>query len=339
MLVTEYYCALDNFLLAQFDYLAGRSDQNKTNEAYQKCLNTLLNSPQENLALESSRKFRIKELTDNQPIYLNFSTLSMKNIPDNQDDIYSYLESCRDKINHQHNISLSPIDQRELIPLGLNIARAPRSWHFNGDGENNLNIDIEALMTLLFEQDQTKKKDITFYEISKSDHSFSGFFMAYLPFANKYLIAHPKLLNIQDYLLLAHEIGHTSTFQETNLPKRFNDKSECLFENSEIDSLKYESIFIRHLNLFFPNIESSTIDRLYKYKAIKHNLNILSHNLNQMFFNARSMTEIEKYFQNLIINIYPQHEPTSRYEWLEYAHLNKPFSRVPYIKGYKLNFS
>ncbi len=339
MLVTEYYRALDNFLLAQFDYLAGRSDQNNTNEAYQKCLNTLLNSPQVDLALEFSREFRMKELTDNQPIYLDFSTLSMKNIPDNQDEIYSYLEGCREKINHQHNISLSPYDQRELIPLGLNNAYSPRSWHFNGDGENNLNIDIESLITLLFHQDQTKKKDISFYEISKNENSFSGFFMAYLPFANKYLIAHPKLLNIQDYLLLAHEIGHTSTFQETNLVKRFNDKGETLFENSEVDSLKYESIFIRHLNLFLPNIESSTIDRLFKYKAIKHNLNILSHNLNQMFFNSRPMTDIEKYFEDLIIKIYPQYELKSKHEWLEYAHLNKPFSRVPYIKGYKLNFS
>ena len=60
--------------------------------------------------------------------------------------------------------------------------------------------------------------------------------------------------------------------------------------------------------------------------------------MNDSYFSGTALDEISDSFQDQMRAIYPAYEPLSEFDWVKYATLDQPLSRVGYLEAYPKSF-
>ena len=142
------------------------------------------------------------------------------------------------------------------------------------------------------------------------------------------------------------EAGHTTTHRERSLEKYFleypDECSEEMQVNDEDDSYLYERFFLENIDELMATFKWSLTPGLgkllLKRKAVQNNVHILKNRMNYLYYSGVSLDEIQKVFSSEIKIINPNFPFKSQYDWLDYSTLDKPLSRIGYIKAYSKIF-
>ena len=180
------------------------------------------------------------------------------------------------------------------------------------------------------------------FERSKS----GGFFMMSLHLSPTYCIGFGPLDSLFNLSTFAHELGHTTTHRERSLEKYFleypDECSEEMQVNDEDDSYLYERFFLENIDELMATFKLSLTPGLgkllLKRKAVQNNVHILKNRMNYLYYSGVSLDEIQKVFSSEIKIINPNFPFKSQYDWLDYSTLDKPLSRIGYIKAYSKIF-
>lgn len=145
---------------------------------------------------------------------------------------------------------------------------------------------------------------------------------------------------------MAHEIGHTTTPREHDLEKEFIEFPETvkgdLVLSNEDDSYLYEFIFMQNaIELTAalcvrPEIEIK--ERLFRRKAIQNNLHLLKNRMNYSYYLGLPLNDISDLFLDQMTQIYPAFKSFSEFDWVKYATLDQPLSRIGYLEAYPKTF-
>lgn len=226
---------------------------------------------------------------------------------------------------------------------GLDLSCSPNAWFKSNDLPIRETVEPEALMRKLFE--------ITGFDGSKAEYVFKpsvsgGFFMMSLHLKSSHYIGYGPKQSLFGLSTLAHEIGHSTAQKKSTLDHEFlefpGSLEDGLLVSNENESYLYERVFMTHIKSLLYREDDNEIDwlgLLRKRKAIQNNLHTLKNRMNWEFFSGKPLSEIATSFTERILQIFPDHQSTSNLEWISYATLAEPISRVGYLKAYEKIFA
>ncbi|RYZ69734.1 MAG: hypothetical protein EOP05_14370 [Proteobacteria bacterium] len=255
------------------------------------------------------------------------------------------LQSFRESIDiSKFSNHLSRFQDKDFESRGLRLKCHPAQWFSSEDVPLSKPVDVHALKERLYALDSFVQEKNAEFILRESS---GGFFMMALQLSPKFFIGVGATNSLFNLSTLAHEIGHTTASVERNVEKEFLTYPASAVEgfifSNEVDSYKYELLFMRKISHFSAIISSQQSvaeiqDRLLKRKAIQNNIHLLKHKLNAAFFGGEPLKEIAKSFRSQIESIYPSFPSVSQFDWIEYATLDQPLSRIPYIEAYERTF-
>lgn len=339
--VISFFKEIDNFLHVQFDHAQGLL-------AYDEVVATQFRL----ISFTSNLQFNNKEFDDAKMGWVNIlnglsvnlgfpelQTLSSTGI--NTKEI---LEESRKKINDLSFLSmLEKFIDNDFGVNGIGLSIAPEEWLKENDVKFDNEINPEFFKNILFQISDFESTNAK-YEFKRS--LSNGFFMMSLNISPQFFIGHGSLNSLFNLSTFAHELGHSTTEKESLLKKYFlefpKEQNNEALVNDEDDSYLYEKIFADNVNVLLGKIGLESSDEfsilLLKRKAIQNNLHVLKNHMNYLYFSGTSLDEILKVFTNRIRIIFPEYSVKTNFDWLNYATLDKPLSRVGYIKAYQKNF-
>lgn len=226
---------------------------------------------------------------------------------------------------------------------GTKLSTSPEEWLKESDIQFDNDISPEFFKNILFRISGFESKEYN-YQFRRSSNN--SFFMISLNLSSEFFIGHGSLNSLFNLSTFAHELGHSTTLKEHSLEKYFlefpKEQNNEVLTNDEDDSYLYEKIFAENVDTVLAEIGLKSFNEfselLFKRKAIQNNLHILKNHMNYLYFSGASLEEIAKIFENRISIIFPSYSVVTKLDWLNYATLDKPLSRVGYIKAYQKNF-
>jgi hypothetical protein len=170
--------------------------------------------------------------------------------------------------------------------------------------------------------------------------------MMALNLTTTYFIGHDPLNSLFSLSSLAHELGHSTTPREKSLVDLFLSFSESqgttVIVNDENDAYFYEKVFLEHVDELLGELKIELTGDLSallsKRKSIQYNVHLLANDLNYMFFSGTPLDLISAEFCAKMKMIFPDFVPQDDFAWIDYATLDKPLSKVGFLKAYKKNF-
>ena len=326
------------FLLEQFKMGMGESSSKLVLAWHKKILNFLENLKFESDDLESARLRTIDEF-NGLSVVMGFPELEKlsKNIANTE-----ILEKIRTEVDI--SLFLPELNQFADIDFeekGTHLNISPRDWFQVNDIKISNDISPEKLKRILFEIDVFKTSFEYNFKLSPEQ---SGFFMVILHRQDSFHIGYRPSSSLFALSTLAHEIGHTTTPRMNNeLEKRFLEVDDDFLINNELDSYRYEYLFAKNceqiLNKLNVEIKNESFENLLlKRKAIQFNLHLTAIKLNHLYFSGYELKVIRDEFIKMITIINPYFVEQNDLDWVEFATLGKPLSKVGYIQAYQKVF-
>ena len=339
--INSFFERNDSFLNFQFEHAQGIVEL----EAVMKSHSNLIAYTRElNFNNDQFEQAKKKWLSILEGLSANLGFPQFKTLPNQANDLNFYLNKSREKLDNIDFIRvLREFSHQELQTNGLGLTTTPEIWLKDNDSPINSTIDPYLFKNKIFE--------ITGFDCSGTEYKFvpskhDNFFMMALHLTPTYCIGYGQLNTFFSLSTLTHEIGHTTTQRERSLPKLFLSYPDSLDDemivNDEDDSYLYEKFFIKHLYELMKEFKIDSDDGitnvLFKRKAIQYNTHLLANHLNYLFFSGESLDLISSIFEDRIKKICPEIEIQDDFSWLKYATLDKPLSRIGFIKAYHKNF-
>jgi hypothetical protein len=337
--ILNYYKLIDEFLLAQFDYAMGELPTEDITIHYEGLLNYLETTKFESTVFESAKNHHLNQLKG--------VTTHLVGFPQFKYDSHHKV-SKEELLNKRSQISsidflyqLKEFNQLEFSSLGLNIEKQPAYWINKNDRPISFQSSPDSLRRTLFEIDHFESKSEYLFKISPKN---SGFFMMTLNLRDAFYIGYQPPNTLFELSTLAHEIGHTTTLRKSNIEERFLDieDGEQTYHN-EIDSYRYEYLFAKNIDLVLETLNithecKDLFSLMLKRKAIQYNTHLLATQLNYLFFSGEDLDHIELKFSETIRRINPTYQNNDAFDWLNYASLSKPLSKLGYLEAYPKTF-
>ncbi|MGK0367204.1 MAG: hypothetical protein ACI9QD_000338 [Thermoproteota archaeon] len=338
--IRKYYELIDKFLLEQFEMAMGRSNLDLVS-GHQKNLVKYLESIKfENFSYEAAR-IRNIDMLNGVSTMIGFA--EYKELPFNNGEKLEALKELRNKIDVSLFLpALNKFSSLELDLNGLNLSEPPLDWLVRNNLKLSSNICPKRFKEVLFEISGFVTDFDYNCQISPES---AGFFMVTLHLKDMFCIGYRPATTLFELSALAHEIGHTTTLRKSRVNERFieveKDKAPI---NNEIDSYKYEYLFAKNIQVIIEkigiNLESKGLETLlFKRKSIQYNLHLVANKLNQMYFSGLESDVIQSKFIELMKKVYPSYTEVDNLDWLEFATLAKPISRLGYLEAYQAIFT
>lgn len=336
-----FFRELDGFLQVQFEHAQGHKKLEDVLEVRSNLINSVKNL---NFNDESFDNAKIKWLDMLSGLEANLGFSELQKLPREIHQLTSYLEQFRTQLSNTNFLTeLKVFSGVELQLEGLKLSTSPKSWLKNNDILLNTNINPNLFKDKLFNFSNFQPGDHKYYFVpSKNDK----FFMISLHTTPAFYIGHGQLNSLFNLSTLAHEIGHSLTAKEKSLRDYFlseakRSSSNTVF-NDEDDSYLYEKLFMENIEFFTKELKIKTklnLDKLLlKRKSIQYNTHLLASKLNYLFFNGESLDSISSTFSEKMNMFYPDFKAEHEFSWLEYATLDRPLSRVGYLKSFQKHF-
>ena len=271
---------------------------------------------------------------------VNIGFPDLEKLSTSRRDLKSFLEKSREKIDSRNFINdIKKFSTVDFSLDGINLSATPNEWLLANDIKILAFIDPIKFKTKLFEVTEFDIQDRQYQFIRSSR---GGFFMMSLHLSPTYFIGIGPLDSLFNLSSFSHELGHSTTHKEKSLEKYFLDypdeQNEEILVSDEYDSYLYEKYFLENvdvlMNAFDISLSKDLATLLLKRKAIQNNTHILKNRMNYLFYSGVSLNEINKIFLRDIRIIYPGYSEATEFDWLGYATLEKPLSRIGYIKAY-----
>lgn len=329
----------DLFLQAQFDYALDVEQPNLVQPAFDDLISyaksiSFVEPPQ-----EQARKDWIA-LFAGSSVHIGFS--KFREISQTL-NVAQNLEEARREIDASPFLAdLKTYSQAQFDRKGLSLNFAPDEYLKVTDIPFTKEVDPELFKNRLLEITGHKSSNAKYlFKKSKSE-----FFMMSLHLRPQFCIGHGPLKSLFSLSTLAHEIGHTTTPRELDLEKLFVEHPSSIEGNFEFsnedDSYQYEYFFMENALELTKELrlgdELDLKSRLVRRKAVQNNLHVLKNRMNYYFFSGQPLNEISEIFLEMMRQIYPAYQPKSEFEWLNYATLDQPLSRIGYLRAYPKTF-
>jgi hypothetical protein len=338
--IQGFFGKTDEFLEAQFAQALGASHAKSVQESYSELIDYTrkLNFSDSRLSVSKEKWLSI---FGNASVHLGLENLRKLSAVE---DKREHLTACRNEIDSSKFIAtLKSYSDIDFASAGLGLKVSPEEWLKSNDVPLTTEPDPQEFKNRIFAAAGFQPDVDSQYVFTKSG---GGFFMMALHLTPKFCIGYGPTNSLFGLSTLAHEIGHTISPRERDLTKKFVEFPETarddLVLSNEDDSYLYEFIFMQNAPELLENfgLQSDTEmkDRLFQRKAIQNNLHLLKNRMNDSYFSGTALDEISDSFQDQMRAIFPVYKPLSEFDWVKYATLDQPLSRVGYLEAYPKTF-
>lgn len=338
-LIRDFFGKTDLFLETQFSAALGLIEGDAVHLGHSELISFTKSISFDEPHFEQARQGWLNIL-EGSSVILGFPEL--RDIPKGS-KITEHLEKARKNIDAGSFLKeLKTYSHVKFDTKGLSLDVAPQDWFRTNDILLPFEVDPEGFKNQLL--DLSGFKNPLSKYLFKRSHA--NFFMMSLHLKPLFCIGHGSLNTVFNLSTFSHEIGHTTTLREPDLEKLFLEYPNSVIGSFEVsnedDSYLYELFFMNNImaltKVFELNIEIDLVERLARRKAIQNNLHILKSIMNYNFFSEISLKEMSDLFLDLMKQIYPAYKPISEFDWLNYATLDQPLSRIGYLKAYPKTF-
>jgi hypothetical protein len=338
--IVKFYEKVDKFIFIQLDFAMGLSLYDAVLGQHKEVINYLKELSFEDEKLEAGRVEQVKSFEGTSD---RLFCQELMSIPEDESLVFDYLEKARDSIDSAHYYAiLSKYKDFHYVDKGFSIGVMSDEWLESNDQSLAQKIDPFILKKALF--------SLTSFDEGSCSYVFAeaprekGFFMGSFFLEKKYFIGHPKVETLFDLSLLAHEIGHTTTFKERNLEKAFTEAHENESFDFEMDSYFYEKVLFDNIDIIFKelginNMGANLKDKLEMMRAVKHNRHVLRLKLVSSFFSGDSLGMLNEIYKDFLDKIKVSRQERGFMSSVKIAQLHNPLNSIPYLKAYERHFS
>lgn len=329
----------DEFLKTQFDHAQGSVDADQLMKTHADFISFAQKLRFSDPTFEEARKKWCKIL---EGTAINLGFRAPRDLPKEKAQLAFYLNKYRLGLSgYSFNSLLKEFSDLSFDRRGLGLSQAPQQWLKTQDVPLATALDPVEFKNRLFAFGGHLAGSAEYKFVPNNQ---GRFFMMALNLVPIYYIGYGAVTSLFSLSTLAHEIGHTTAPRNEELQNVFlaypSSQSATAIVNNENESYLYEKIFLNHVREFVGDLQPGTDLRelLLKRKAIQYNLHVLANHLNSLFFAGVSLEAIAEAFRQKIHEMTPGFYIHDEFEWLNYASLDLPLSKVGLLRAYQLVF-
>ena len=337
----SFFESMDSFLKVQFSAAEGSLSSEEVSRSHNAFIALADGLKFEDEVFDQARKRWIRLLSGMEA---NLGFPQLKNLNKLGSELAEHLEAVRRQIDSTSFLPLiRDFADQKFDDRGTALSVEPNSWLKQNNFALKSPVDPEAFKSELF--------TISGFDSSPYNYVFrppqaGGFFMMALRTSPTFFIGHGRLDNFFGLSTFAHELGHSTTLQDYSLENYFINAPELNDEvlvNNEDDSYLYEKIFLENIPELSARLNlglSGDLENLMiKRKAVQNNLHLIKNRMNYLYFAGNPLPAIESDFVNSMKAVFPSYAPLGLLDWVDFATVDQPLSRIGYLKAYQKVFA